>query len=72
MASTIEKQHHLNIANPTECWELTIFTETECWEMCHNGIVTYDEADYMASGVSLFQARIFIAESGCPCEMCDI
>lgn len=70
--NTTQKQHHLNIPNPTDCFELTMFDEPECWEMARNGIVTYDEADYMAGGMTLFDARITIAESECPCEICDI
>jgi len=64
---------HLNIAFPTECAELTTdWSEAEVWEQARQGIVTYDEADIMASGVSLFESRILIAAGECPCETCDI
>jgi hypothetical protein len=64
---------HLNIALPTDCFELTTdWTESECWEMSRNGVVTYDEADHMVDGMSLFEARVIVAAYNCDCEICDI
>lgn len=68
--SIVIDQHHNITAN--ECWELTVFPENECWEMAANEILTYDEADYMAGGMSLVEARQAIATSECSCEMCNI
>ena len=73
MNTTIAQAQHLNIALPTECYELTTdWTETECWEMSRNGLVTYDEADHMVDGMSLFEARVILAAYNCNCEICDI
>jgi hypothetical protein len=64
---------HLNIPFPTECADLcTDWSEAEVWEQARQGIVTYDEADIMASGVSLFESRVLIAAWDCNCENCDI
>ena len=63
--------NHITIPNPTDCFELTVFPENELWDMAADGILTYDEADYMASGITLFEARQYIAQSDCTCELCN-
>jgi hypothetical protein len=62
-------QHH-NIT-PDSCFDLTVFTETECWDMAADGTLTYDQADYMADGITLIDAKAYIAASDCTCEICD-
>ena len=72
-SNTLVQAKHLNIPFPTECAELTTdWTEAEVWEQARQGIVTYDEADIMASGVSLFESRVLIAAWDCNCESCDL
>ena len=62
-------QHH-NIT-PDSTFDLTIFTEQECWDMAADETLTYDQADYMADGITLMQANAYIAASECNCEICD-
>lgn len=70
MNNTIELQKHLNIANPTTTFELTKFDEAEAWQFNRDGIVTYDEADHMVDGMSLFESRIVLASYECGCDLC--
>ena len=71
MNAVAEMQVHLGVANPTDCFELTVFEEHECWEMSREGIITYDEADHMAGGITLFEARVIIASYACSCDLCE-
>lgn len=55
----------------TECWELTTgWTEQEIIDMAVNGIIDYDEMDFMLDGRSLVEARAAIARMECGCEIC--
>jgi hypothetical protein len=72
-SNTIVQAQHLNIPFPTECAELTNdWTEAEVWEQARQGLVTFDEADHMVDGYSLFESRIILAAYNCNCETCDI
>jgi hypothetical protein len=62
-------QHHNITAEST--FDLTKFNEREVWHMAAQGILTYDEADHMADGSTLIEARAFIAAWDCNCEICD-
>lgn len=62
--------NHITIAPPQDCFELTIFTEEECWQMSRDGIITYDEADHMVDGRTLYEARQALASYECPCDQC--
>ena len=62
-------QHH-NIT-PDSTFDLTLFSEREVWHMAADGTLTYDQADYMAGGITLLEANAYIAASDCRCEICD-
>lgn len=61
---------HITIAAPTDCFEVTLFSEEECWAMSRDGIITYDEADHMVGGITLYEARQILAAYECPCDVC--
>jgi hypothetical protein len=62
---------HITIPNPTDVFEVTLFSEEECWGMARDGIITYDEADHMVGGLTLHTARQYISDWTCPCEVCN-
>lgn len=62
---------HIITPNPTDCFELTVFPEDEVWQMSRDGIITYDEADHMVDGMTLFAARQILASYDCTCELCN-
>lgn len=62
-------QHH-NI-KPDSTFDLTLFSESEVWHMQAQGSITYDQADYMADGITLMQANAYIAASQCICKICN-
>jgi len=66
--ATLIKHHNIT---PDSTFDLTIFTEAECWDMAADETLTYDEADYMAGGITLVEAKAYIAASECNCEICD-
>jgi hypothetical protein len=70
--SVMKQAEHLNVAFPVDCWELTVYPEGECWDMAAENIVTFDEADHMTDGYSLFESRVILARYLCPCDTCDI
>ena len=63
--------NHIIIPNPTDVFEVTLFSEEECWGMARDGIITYDEADHMVDGCTLHTARQYISDWTCPCDVCN-
>jgi hypothetical protein len=63
--------NHITIPNPTDVFEVTLFSEEECWGMARDGIITYDEADHMVDGLTLHTARQYLSDYTCPCEVCN-
>jgi len=65
---TLIKHHNIT---PNSTFDTTLFSEREVWHMAAQGSLTYDQADYMADGITLVDAKAYIAASDCTCEICD-
>ena len=66
--ATLIKHHNIKAEST---FDLTLFSEREVWHMAAQGTLTYDQADYMAGGITLVDAKAYIAASDCMCEICD-